>query len=100
MKGRTPTKSEKAFHDSLCRNVGCIACRIDGVFNDYVSVHHIDGRTKTGAHMKVLPLCGAHHQDMGAGVVAVHPYKARFEEMYGNQYDLLQWAIELLKEAA
>ncbi|WP_339669077.1 Ref family recombination enhancement nuclease [uncultured Paraglaciecola sp.] len=26
-----------------------------------VSIHHIDGRTKEGAHKKCLPLCGWHH---------------------------------------
>lgn len=100
MKGRTPTAAQKLFHDSLARHVGCIACRKDGRFNTWVSIHHIDGRTKPDAHWNVLPLCGAHHQDMGAGVVAVHPYKARFEAMYGNQYELLDLCKTLLLEAA
>jgi hypothetical protein len=95
MKGRSPTKAEKAFHDALCRHVGCVACRKEGRFNDYVSVHHIDGRSKKNAHMEVLPLCGPHHQDDGTAI-AVHPNKAQFEKEYGSQYDLLAWAISLL----
>lgn len=97
MKGRTPTIKQKHFHDDLCRHVGCVACRFEGGFNDYVSVHHIDGRTKPEAHWLVLPLCGAHHQDNGTAV-AVHPYKARFEERYGAQMDLLRWCIEWLQQ--
>ena len=103
MKGRSPTAAEKAFHDRLCREVGCVACRHDGHFNDYVSVHHIDGRTKPGCHMKVLPLCAGHHQ-AGTGndktMIAVHPDKARFVERYGSEMELLQWAVSLLREAA
>ncbi len=99
VKGRTPTKTEKQFHDRLCR-LGCIACRKDGRINLLVSVHHIDGRTKPDAHMKVLPLCAGHHQhNTGApGLTAVHPYKARFEHMYGRQEQLLAECIELLSD--
>jgi len=88
MKGKPPNKAEKLYHDQLCSLVGCIACRIDGNLNFYVSVHHIDGRTKPGAHLKVLPLCAPHHQQDDAdpaGRIAVHPNKARFEEKYGRQ---------------
>jgi hypothetical protein len=98
VKGRTPTKAEKAFHDRIA-GLGCIACFLDGAFNDQVSIHHIDGRTKPGAHMKVLGLCAGHHQD-GTGIpglVAVHPWKARFELLYGKQEELLALCHELLE---
>jgi hypothetical protein len=40
----------------------------------------------------VLPLCAGHHQK-GTGpnpsLIAVHPNKARFEERYGSQMELL-----------
>lgn len=90
-----PTKSEKAFWDKLA-SIGCIACRQDGIFNDYVSIHHIDGRTKPGCHMKVLPLCAEHHQTGGESAPAIHPYKARFEAKYGSQIELLSKAKELI----
>lgn len=97
MKGRAATASQKRFHDLLADVVGCVACRKEGGFTDYVSIHHIDGRTKPNAHWLVLPLCGPHHQDMGVnGVIPVHPHKTRFEAAYGKQMDLLCEAIQIL----
>ena len=97
MKGRAPNTSEKRFHDLLASVVGCIACRQEGMFTPFVSVHHIDGRTKPWAHWMVLPLCGPHHQDAGIpGVVAVHPWKAQFEARYGTQRDLQRECVQIL----
>ncbi|MNF74887.1 hypothetical protein D3C84_569330 [compost metagenome] len=100
MKGRTRTAAEKHLHDRLANEVGCIACRKNGIRNMVVSIHHIDGRTKPGAHSRVLPLCAGHHQDgTGApGLIAVHPWKRRFEDKYGGQYDLLEDCLEILAE--
>lgn len=98
MKGRAPTASQKRYHDALCRIVGCIACRKDGNHNPTVSIHHVDGRTRDGAHWNVLPLCAGHHQD-GTGIPglnAVHPYKARFEREYGRQSDLIAECREIV----
>lgn len=88
MRGKTPTKTEKALHDKIAA-LGCVACHLDGLFNPYVSIHHIDGRTKPGAHLKVLALCGPHHQVGGTEAPSIHPWKARFEEKYGTQVELL-----------
>lgn len=94
---RTPADME--LHDRMASEIGCIACMKDGRFNPYVSIHHIDGRTKPGCHSLVLPLCAGHHQD-GAGedksLLAVHPWKARFEKRYGAQMDLLAECLHLL----
>lgn len=97
MKGTTPSKAERELWDALA-SLGCAACRKDGIFNGHVSIHHIDGRTKPGAHRKVLALCAGHHQDgTGApGLIAVHPWKARFEERYGRQVELLDDCLQLL----
>ncbi|MBI8355370.1 DUF968 domain-containing protein [Pseudomonas aeruginosa] len=100
MKSRTPTRYEKHIHDRMASEIGCIACRKDGIRNMHVSIHHIDGRTKPGAHLKVLPLCAGHHQD-GTGapeLIAVHPWKRRFEEKYGAQLELLEECMEILAE--
>ncbi|WP_313453251.1 Ref family recombination enhancement nuclease [Stutzerimonas nitrititolerans] len=100
MKGRNPSAAEKRYHDKLCTMVGCIACRKEGHHNTHVSVHHVDGRTKPMAHWLVLPLCAGHHQD-GYGpvpMIAVHPYKARFEAKYGRQLDLVAECASLLVE--
>ena len=98
MKGRPPTADESRFMSAIA-NLGCVACRKDGWSNPDVSVHHIDGRTKPGAHLLVLPLCAGHHQD-GTGtnptLIAVHPYKARFEARYGTQLSLLAECIAML----
>ncbi|MEN6540877.1 MAG: Ref family recombination enhancement nuclease [Mizugakiibacter sp.] len=87
MKGTNPTKGEKLYWSRLVSAIGCIACRLDGITNNHCSIHHIDGRTKPGAHMNVLPLCAGHHQDGtdGTDKIAVHPWKARFEARYGKQ---------------
>jgi len=98
MKGRPPTADEARFMSAIA-DLGCVACRHDGWSNPNVSVHHIDGRTKPGAHLLVLPLCAGHHQD-GTGtnptLIAVHPYKARFEARYGTQLSLLAECIAML----
>jgi hypothetical protein len=91
MKGTTPTKADREHWDRIA-SLGCIACRLDGNHSPEVSIHHVDGRTKPGAHRLVLPLCAGHHQD-GTGIpglIAVHPYKARFEARYGKQSDLVE----------
>lgn len=98
MPGNPPTVLQKAFHDELAE-LGCIACRIFGRNNPKVSIHHIDGRTKPDAHWLVLPLCAGHHQD-GTGddktMIAVHPWKKRFEERYGTQLELLELCRQLI----
>lgn len=103
MKGTTPTKAQKRFHDMLISHVGCIACFIDSgrtQRNTYASVHHIDGRTKPWAHWWVIGLCGPHHQDQGiAGIIPVHPFKRRFEKHYGSQIELLADCVIQLAEA-
>lgn len=95
MKGATRTTSEKEYQDKIAA-VGCMACRQDGIFNPWVSLHHIAGRTRPGSHLLVIGLCGPHHQqDDTSGVVAVHPNRARFEQTYGTQQELLDEAKKL-----
>ncbi len=101
MKGNAVTTQQRAFWDALVLHVGCIACRLDGRPNHECSIHHIEGRTKPGAHWLVLPLCAGHHQDGTGwpGLIAVHPWKTRFEERYGAQIELLGWCCALLETA-
>jgi len=91
----SPTKTEKKRHDRIA-SLGCIACYKDGIFNDYVSIHHCDGRTKPGAHGKVLALFGPHHQTGGEMAPAIHPYKEQFEAKYGTQAELMGLTNQLL----
>lgn len=102
MKGKNPSADQKRFHNLLCSHVGCLPCFIDtGMRNSYVAIHHVDGRTKPEAHWKVLALCAGHHQDgTGApGLIAVHPWKRRFEDKYGTQMELLSDCIQQLIDA-
>lgn len=99
-KERAVTTAEKLLWTRLAA-LGCVACKKDGKFNTHVSIHHIDGRTKPGCHQLVLPLCAGHHQD-GTGedktMIAVHPWKARFEARYGTQAELMDECAQLLFE--
>ncbi|MDH2069487.1 Ref family recombination enhancement nuclease [Pantoea sp. GD03673] len=61
LKGRTPTAAERVVMDALGK-LPCIACLQHGKESPLISLHHIEGRTKTGAHFLQLPLCDPHHQ--------------------------------------
>lgn len=93
MKGKNPSATQKVYWYVLASQVGCIACYIaTGDRNHMVSIHHVDGRTKPKAHWLVLPLCAGHHQDGTGepGLIAVHPWKRRFEQEYGSQEELIR----------
>jgi hypothetical protein len=100
MKGRPPIAEEVRFMDRMGQ-LPCIACLKDGWENHEISLHHIDGRTKPGAHFLVLPICAGHHQS-GTGenpsLIAVHPDKERFEARYGTQRELLAECVAKLRE--
>lgn len=65
-------------------------------------MHHIDGRTKPGAHFKSIPLCGGHHQlpDVWEAPrwLAFHMNPTAFAALYATQYRLLAMTIGLLNE--
>jgi hypothetical protein len=98
MKGRPPTSKEAQFMNAIA-GLGCIACRKDGREELIVSIHHIDGRTKPGAHFLVLPLCGPHHQQDDTDPrarISLHGRKATFQARYGTERELLEECIEML----
>lgn len=102
MKGRTPTAEEQRTMDAIAA-LGCIACRKDGHANPWISLHHIDGRTKPGAHALVLPLCGPHHQQDDTDPMqrpSVHGRKATFTARYGTERELLAECLALVGAAA
>jgi len=101
MKGRPPTTAEAQFMTRIAA-LGCIACRKDGWHNAIVSIHHIDGRTKPGAHLLVLPLCGPHHQQDDTdlrGRISVHGRKATFQAIYGTERELLAECLTLIRNS-
>ncbi len=103
MKGRTPSAAEKR-HMAEVAELGCIVCRNTfGIYSE-AAIHHIDGKTKPGAHSRVLPLCARHHQvssDSGEYTTRHAPGrnagKAMFEAAYGSEDDLLAQVNDLLE---
>ena len=89
------TLAEKE-HQRRVADLGCIACWLDGINSPVVSIHHVEGRTKPGCELKVLALCGAHHQTGGEIAPSIHPWRKRFEAKYGTQAELLALTIERL----
>ena len=91
MKSRNPTRAERDWMDAIT-NHGCVVCQREfGIFTD-AEIHHIDGKTKPGAHLKTIPLCYRHHREGEDcnGYTSRHPYKKRFEGRYGREEELLE----------
>lgn len=101
MKGRSPSVSEKR-HMNAVQALGCVCCRLDlGVFSP-AEIHHVIGKTKPGAHMKVLPLCYRHHREGSdkEEYVSRHPHKRAFEDRYGKEEYLLEQTFSLMRGAS
>jgi len=96
MKGRAPTKEEKEWMSKVA-DLGCIACLNELSIYSPCAIHHIDGKTKKGAHFKIIGLCGAHHQTGGYGV-AIHAGRVEWERIHGSQQKLLEQTEELLND--
>lgn len=99
------SKRDLSRFDALQR-IGCIACRILGVFSQ-ADVHHVlSGGRRTG-HKDTIPLCPWHHRgvvghmelpprhlDIGPSLAnGSKPFHARF----GTQKELLAKVNELIK---
>ena len=95
MKGRTPTADEKAHMNAVAAH-GCYCCNKMGIFNDYILIHHVDGRTKPGAHFKVIGLCDPHHSPYHHE--GLHNNKTRWEAKWGKQEDILLEYEEQINE--
>tara|TARA_Y100001972_G_C7661533_1_gene333742 strand:- start:2888 stop:3220 length:333 start_codon:yes stop_codon:yes gene_type:complete len=98
IKGRKPTVKEQAYMDKV-REFGCIVCYLTAGVRKNCEIHHIEGKTKPNCHFLVLGLCFEHHR---AGrrfrPISRHPYKRRFTDAYGTEYDLLKKQNELLEQ--
>lgn len=98
MAGRTPTADEQRFMSAIA-SLGCLACAKDGNVNPWISLHHIDGRVKPGAHFLVLPLCAPHHQQDDTDPmqrISLHGRKESFTKRYGSELELLAEAKQKL----
>jgi len=101
MKGRPPTAEEARFMDKMGK-LPCIACLKDGWTSHTISLHHIDGRTKPGAHFLVLPLCGPHHQQDDTDPrqrVSLHGHKKPFLARYGTERELLAECMAMIRNS-
>lgn len=80
------------------RAIGCIVCLEQYGGYRSAAIHHIDGKTKPGAHYNVLPLCYDHHQGgkESGDFISLHPWTARFEAAYGTQQELKQRVAAIL----
>ena len=89
--GKTAPTAEESRWMSAIVGFGCIACRIDRQPPRPAAVHHIlRGGVRMG-HLWTIPLCDpGHHKDGTAfGLISRHPDKARFEDAYGTEAQLL-----------
>lgn len=107
LKGRTPTAAERVVMDALGK-LPCIACLQHGKESWLISLHHIEGRTKPGAHLLQLPLCIYHHQHAApAAIRAEFPWlvpvhadgttggKSEFNRYNGTEMELMTKAYKM-----
>lgn len=91
-----PNAKERAWMDWIVA-YGCIACRIDGHGFTPPAVHHILRGGRRIGHLFTIPLCDPGHHQGGESreMISRHPWKARFEERYGAEMELLDRLREL-----
>jgi hypothetical protein len=111
LKGRTPTALETRIQNRV-GGLGCICCLIAGYYTTadqadesvkYVSLHHIDGRTKPFAHAKVLPLCGKHHnvaREQGDPelLFPIHGASKAWINAFGTEMEVLEKVYQMIGE--
>ena len=112
LKGRNPSALEKVLANKI-GDIGCICClnkkwytsdMAEQESTKFVSLHHVDGRTKEWAHAKVLPLC-AHHHDTPAPshapeeLTPIHRgNKKEWIAFNGTEEELLKQVYEIIDE--
>lgn len=112
LKGRNATALEKILANKI-GDIGCICClnkkwytsdMAEQESTKFVSLHHVEGRTKEWAHAKVLPLC-AHHHDTPAPshapeeLTPIHRgNKKEWIELNGTEDELLKQVYEMIDE--
>lgn len=90
MKGRAPTADERRYINRV-ELIGCLICLLWENVYTRPEIHHTDGKTKEGAHYKIIPLCTKHHRggQNNERYTSRHPYKKSFEERYAPESELL-----------
>lgn len=111
-KGRNPTAIEKHLGNKI-GEIGCICCLNKNWYTSdmqeqettkFISLHHVDGRTKKWAHAKVLPLCAYHHDTPAPGhapeeLTPIHRgNKKEWIKLNGSEEELLKQVYEIIDE--
>ena len=110
--GRNATVIEKRLANKI-GEIGCICCLNKNWYTTemqeqettkFISLHHIDGRTKPWAHAKVLPLCAYHHDipapsHAPAELTPIHRgNKKEWVAFNGTEEALLKQVYEMIDE--
>jgi len=110
--GRNATAIEKRLANKI-GEIGCICCLNKSWYTTemqelestkFISLHHIDGRTKPWAHAKVLPLCAYHHDVLAPShappeLTPIHRgNKKEWIEFNGTEDALLKQVYEMIEE--
>ena len=88
MAKKSATPTEKRYLERVA-GLGCIIC------NAPANVHHIregQGVGMRASHYLTIPLCREHHQ----GEFSIHNSRREFQNVYGNELDLLAKTIQML----
>lgn len=82
--------------------LGCVVCHLQGFPGTPAEVHHLLRGGRRIGHLHTIPLCSPGHHRNGDGVkkISRHPFKARFEQAYGTEEELLAKTRELVKMRA
>lgn len=112
LKGRNPTALEKILGNKI-GDIGCICCLNKKWYTSemqeqestkFVSLHHVEGRTKEWAHAKVLPLCAYHHDIPAPShapeeLTPIHRgNKRQWIEFNGTEEELLKQVYDMIEE--
>ena len=112
LKGRNATAFEKKLGNKI-GDIGCICClnkkwytsdMAEQESTKFVSLHHVEGRTKEWAHAKVLPLCAYHHDTPAPShapeeLTPIHRgNKKEWIELNGTEEELLKQVYEMIDE--
>ena len=112
IKGRNPTALEKILGNKI-GDIGCICCLNKKWYTSdmqeqestkFVSLHHVEGRTKEWAHAKVLPLCAYHHDTPAPShapeeLTPIHRgNKKEWIEFNGTEDELLKQVYDIIEE--
>ena len=101
-----PTKAQQKRFDRI-QAIGCVACTIDGIYQNPCEIHHLVSGMKRLGHDYTCGLCAMHHRGVvptgytyeqvrnaSGPSMAIEP--EAFRKHYGTQEELLEFQNALL----